>query len=316
MKAQFLIAELLNTPWALRREVLASHVQVLARWAASGAAGKPGGFNAFDDDEDDDRPRISAFEARRRDANNSVGGGIAVIPVFGTIVQRAGMMTEWCGGSSTQQIGNALRDAEADESISQILMEYDGPGGSVYGVSELGDEINRIKKVKPVVGAINSLAASAHYWLASQCSELYCTPGGEVGSIGVWTAHEDWSKAYAEAGIAVTLISAGKHKVEGNPYEPLSDEAKAFMQSRVDDYYGAFVKAVARGRNVGVDVVRGGMGQGRVLGASQAQSEKMIDGIKTMSEVIKDMRKSISRPAGRSALAAAQNQLRLADASV
>lgn len=311
MKAQFLIAELLNTPWSLRREVLASHAQVLARWAAGGAAGTPNGFHAMDDD-DDGQPRISAFEARRREANNRVGGGgIAVIPVIGTIVQRAGMMTEWCGGSSTQQVSAALRDAMADDTVAQILMEFDGPGGSVYGIAELGDEINQAKKTKPIVGAVNSCAASAHYWVASQCSELYCTPGGEVGSIGVWTAHEDWSKAYAEAGVNVTLISAGKHKVDGNPYAPLTDEAKAFMQSRVDDYYNAFVRAVARGRGVGVDAVRRGMGEGRVLGADAALAEKMIDGVATIGDVVKNMQKNISRPASRNARTAAENELRL-----
>ena len=47
----------------------------------------------------------------------------------------------------------------------------------------------------------------------------------------------------------LTGISAGKFKVEGNPYVPLDEQAQAFMQSRVDDYYNAFVEAVARLRS-------------------------------------------------------------------
>jgi signal peptide peptidase SppA len=228
------------------------------------------------------------------------GGGIAVIPVVGTITQRAGMMTEWCGGTSTQQISAALAEAMRDEAVGQILMEFDTPGGSVFGVAELGDEIHEAAKTKPVIGVANSLSASAGYWLMSQCSQAYVTPGGEVGSIGVWMAHEDWSKAMAESGVVTTMVSAGKFKVEGNPYEPLGEDARAFMQSRVDDYYGAFVKAVARGRGVGVQQVRDGMGQGRVLGADEALAQGMVDGVAPVAEVVRGMQrqmKASSRPA-------------------
>lgn len=313
MKGEFLIADLLATPWALRREVLAGHMQVLARWLD-----RSGPAVSLSDAPDADRS--NAFEARRRESNarmGSMGGaGIAVIPVVGTITQRAGMMTEWCGGTSTQQISAALADALRDEAVGQILMEFDTPGGSVFGVSELGDEIAEAAKTKPVIGVANSLSASAGYWLMSQCSKAYVTPGGEVGSIGVWMAHEDWSKAMAESGVVTTMVSAGKFKVEGNPYEPLGEDARAFMQSRVDDYYGAFVKAVARGRGVGVQQVRDGMGQGRVLGADEALAQGMVDGVATLADVVRRMQKDAraakaDRPARshRSALAAARLDL-------
>jgi signal peptide peptidase SppA len=311
MKGQFIVGELLATPWAMRREVLQGHAQVLARWLA-GHGDSP---VAMEDDEP--RERISAFEARRREAGARIGaGGIAVIPIYGTIVQRAGMMTEWCGGTSTQQISAALAAAMADDTVGQILMEFDSPGGSVYGVSELGDEINQAKKTKPITGFANSLSASASYWLMSQCSECWVTPGGEVGSIGVWMAHEDWSKALEESGVKTTLISAGKNKVEGNPYEPLNADAQGFMQSRVNDYYGAFTKAVARGRNVGVDQVRSGMGEGRVLGADQALAEKMVDGVAPLGEVVRRMQRTArqsSSARGRSAQSA-RNALALIEA--
>ena len=297
MKGEFLIADLLATPWALRREVMASHMQVLARWLD-----RSGPAVSLSDAPDADR--ANAFEARRRESNTRVGSiggaGIAVIPVVGTITQRAGMMTEWCGGTSTQQISAALGDALRDDAVGQILMEFDTPGGSVFGVSELGDEIAAAAKTKPIVGVANSLSASAGYWLMSQCSQAYVTPGGEVGSIGVWMAHEDWSKAMSDSGVVTTMVSAGKFKVEGNPYEPLGDDARAFMQSRVDDYYGAFVRGVARGRGVGVQQVRDGMGQGRVLGADEALAQGMVDGVAPVTEIVRRMQrqmKASSRPA-------------------
>ncbi|NDU92296.1 MAG: S49 family peptidase, partial [Ferrovum sp.] len=163
----------------------------------------------------------------------------------GVLTQRGNMVDALSGpgSTSTQMFTAALQDALADETVGQILIDIDSPGGSVYGVAELASEILNARSQKPVVAIANSLAASAAYWVGSAATEFYCTPGGEVGSIGVWQAHEDISGALLYEGIDVTLISAGKYKVEGNPYEPLTEEATAFLQSRVDEYYSVFVEA-------------------------------------------------------------------------
>ncbi|WP_300319245.1 S49 family peptidase [Accumulibacter sp.] len=223
------------------------------------------------------------------------------IPLYGVITQRGNMVDDVSGpGSvSTQQFAAALRQALADASVSQILIDIDSPGGSVYCVSELADEIAAARAQKPVVAIANSMAASAAHWIGCSASEFYVTPGGKVGSIDVWQAHFDYSLAFAAEGIQPTLISAGKYKVEGNPYVPLDEEAQGFMQSRVDDYYATFTKAVARGRGVPIAQVREGMGQGRVLGGDAAQAQGMIDGVATFDDVVRTMRrdgKSIARP--------------------
>ena len=286
MKHERFIAWCLATPWALMPERIAAYASVLAR-KFSGPINEAAA--AWDKDEPAAGPRAARGGAPR-------SGAIAVIPVYGTIVQRASQIDICEGGTSTQQISSMLRDALADDTVAQILLDIDSPGGSVYGVQELADEISQSKK--PVVAVANSLAASAAYWIGCSASEFYVTPGGEVGSIGVWQAHQDWSKALEEAGVNTTLISAGQFKVEGNPYQPLSQEARDFMQSRVNDYYTAFTKAVSKGRKVGIDAVRNGMGQGRVLGADAALNEKMIDGVMTFDQVVKKMSKSIRSGAG------------------
>lgn len=299
------LAYCLSTPWALQPERLSAYAAVLARRYAGRSAG-------FTHDPDDDAPsQRSAAAGRRTDARR---GAIAVVPVHGAIVQRSSQINVCDGGTSTEQIGASLRQALADETVSQILLDVDSPGGSVYGVGELADEIRAARASKPVIALANSLAASAAYWLATAAQEVYVTPGGEVGSIGVWMAHEDWSKALAEAGVDVTLISAGKYKTEGNPYGPLGDDARAFLQSRTDDYYAAFTRAVSRGRGVPIDAVRGGMGQGRVLGADAALSEKMVDGVLTFDQLVAKMQreqKPTTTRSARSALRAAQNELTL-----
>ena len=215
------------------------------------------------------------------------------MPLYGIITQRGNMADDVSGpGScSTQQFAASLQNALADDTVGQILIDIDSPGGSVYGVSELADLIYSARNQKPIIGIANSLAASAAYWIGSACSEFYCTPGGEVGSIGVYTAHQDVSKALEEEGVAVTLISAGRFKVEASPYGPLTDEARAAIQQSVDNYYGMFTKAVSRGRNVGIGQVRDGMGQGRCLSATDALAQNMIDDVMPFDDLIKKMQK-------------------------
>ena len=285
MNHQLLVAEYLATPWALMPERLSAVTAVIARWSGDARASDEVMHSVAAD--------RNARDARRQSSVSNSGGGIAVLPLYGIVTQRGNMVDDVSGPgtASTQQFSNLLRAALQDETVSQILIDIDSPGGSVYGVAELADEIVSARAQKPVVAIANSLAASAAYWIGCSASEFYVTPGGEVGSIGVWQAHQDYSKAMDEAGVKTTLISAGKFKVEGNPYAPLDEEAQGFMQSRVDDYYAAFTKAVTKGRGVPISQVRDGMGQGRVLGADAALASSMVDGIATFNDVVKKMRR-------------------------
>jgi signal peptide peptidase SppA len=244
----------------------------------------------------------SEIMAARRDstARTTNGGQIAVLPFYGVTTQRPPpAMASGSGLMSTQAFSGALQAAVNDDSVGGVLIDVDSPGGSVYGIQELANEIYQARSQKPIVAIANSLAASAAYWIGSAASEFYITPGGEAGSIGVFAAHQDQSKKLENEGVKTTLIHAGRYKVEGSPYGPLEDDAKAHMQARIDAYYGAFTRAVAKHRGTDVETVRSRMGEGRTYGASDAKAAGMVDDIATFDQVLSRMAKSIS--AGRSA---------------
>ena len=290
MKRNLLVDEFLSTPWALMPERLAAFAGIVQRWQKGEGASAAVLASIAADKE--------IVAARKQEAvRTGQGNNIAVLPFYGVVTQRGNMMDDVSGpgAASMQKFTSALRQALQDPGVGAILIDIDSPGGSVYGVEELASEIIASRSSKPIIGLANSLAASAAYWVGSACSELYVTPGGEVGSVGVWQAHEDWSKALEEAGVKTTFISAGKYKVEGNYTEPLGEDAHAFMQSRVDDYYAAFTKGVAKGRGVSIDVVRSDFGQGRVYGAQAALSAGMVDAVMTFDEVVKKMARDLKQ---------------------
>jgi signal peptide peptidase SppA len=213
-------------------------------------------------------------------------GSIAVIPVSGTVSMRMNLMSAISGGTSTELLGKQIQQAIADPSISVIVLNVDSPGGTVEGVPELHSLIMKARETKPVVASVNALSASAAYWISSAATEITMTPSGKVGSIGVFAMHQDLSAAAAAEGVKVNYISAGKYKTEGNPFEPLSDEARAAIQETVDAFYGMFVKDIAKGRGISAKEVQSGFGEGRLVLAPDAKSAGMIDRIETFDATL------------------------------
>lgn len=212
--------------------------------------------------------------------------GVAVIPVYGVINQRMTLMAEICGGTSCDRLTSQLRAAVADPSVTAVVLDIDSPGGTVTGVPELCTEILKLREQKQIIAVSNGMAASAAYWIAAACSKVVVTPSGEVGSIGVYMTHQDISGALDKAGVKIQFIQAAKYKTDGNPYEALSDSARADMQEGVDAYYEMFVNGVAAGRGVSAETVKADFGQGRMLMAKDAVAIGMADSIATLDEVV------------------------------
>jgi len=214
-------------------------------------------------------------------------GEIAVLPLFGPLTRRASMLTALFGGTSLEKWLAAFDKLVADSAVGAVVLDVDSPGGTVDGVPEAAEHIYKARGPKPIVAVANAWAASAAYWVASAADELIVTPSGEVGSIGVWLMHVDSSKHLEMLGEKVTVIAAGEHKAEWNPYEPLSEEAKEEGQRGVDHYYSMFASAVAKHRGVTPAKVRNGFGKGRMVRAQDALGEGMVDRIATLDQTVK-----------------------------
>ena len=195
-------------------------------------------------------------------------------------------MTEMSGATSAESFGKDFAKLLNNPDVDAIVLDVNSPGGAVYGVQEVSKQIFEARGIKPIVAVANHLMASAAYWIASSADEIVITPSGDVGSIGVFAVHSDMSAALEKAGVNVSLIKAGKYKVEGNPYEPLGEEARAAIQASVDEVYDAFIESVARNRGVKPAIVRNGFGEGRVVRANEAVKLGMADSVGTLEETI------------------------------
>lgn len=190
---------------------------------------------------------------------------------------------------SSVALSRAVTQAAVDPGIEAVVLDIDSPGGYVTGTQEAADAIFAARKKKRVTALVNPLAASAAYWLASQADTIIGVPSADVGSIGVFMCHYDFSAALADAGIRPTFIYAGDHKTEGNPTQPLGAEAKAFYQAEINKTHRDFVGAVARGRGTSAETVRMTFGKGRCLSARDALKLGMIDAIAPPDQAMQSM---------------------------
>jgi signal peptide peptidase SppA len=233
---------------------------------------------------------------------------VRVIDIAGPIVPHAGMMDNTSSSMrSVEGIQSDLRAAVADETVKQIMLHIDSPGGSAELIPEIAAEIRDARKSKPITAMANTMAGSGAYWIASAADEIVVTPSGSVGSIGVYGAHEDISALQEREGVRTTLVSAGKFKVEGNPFEPLTEDARAEMQRRVDAIYKTFVKEVATGRGITAKKVEDDFGQGRMVMAVDAVERGMADRVATFTQTLARLEKAASSSATPTATRAAEH---------
>jgi signal peptide peptidase SppA len=274
--------------WALQEEKLRQVSAFLVRKAKGGEA------LAAED-------MARAIPGTRQREVAQAEGQIAVIPVYGVLAQRMNMMMEFSGGTSMQMLAGAFRAALGDGNVKAIVFDHDSPGGTVAGTQELADEIYHSRGVKPIIAQVNSLSASASYWLAAASDEVVVTPGGEAGSVGAYRIHEDVTKMLEQDGIKVTIIRSGENKIRASGFEPLSQSEAEHQQSRVDQAGDAFVRSLARSRNVTLSAVRDRFGAGRMFGAEELVARGMADRIGTLEETLERFGSGLFNPVANAA---------------
>lgn len=235
---------------------------------------------------------------------------VAVIPLIGAIMPRGDAMSDMSGGGgvSLTRFQSEFQQVATDETVGAIVLEIDSPGGQVDLVPETAALIRSFRKEgRPIVAMANTMAASAAYWLAAAADEIVVTPSGMVGSIGVFQLHQNMEGAAQAMGIVPTYIFEGPRKVEGNPFAPMDDAARAAFQAEVRSAYEHFTADVATYRGASLKTVRADpegssektFGGGRAYSASQLKSLGLI-GKGGMVDRVDTLQGTLNRLMGRS----------------
>lgn len=211
-----------------------------------------------------------------------VANKVAVIPITGTLLNRFNW--SYSGATGYDYIRAVFDMALADNDVAGIVFDVHSGGGQVDGAFELAEHIFQNRGVKPSAAVVNAHAYSAAYLLASSAGKMYVPKTGGAGSIGVVTMHVDMSKMLADVGINITFIHAGKHKVDGNPYQSLPEGVRNRIQAKIDESYGMFVEAVARQRGLDTGAVKATEAQ--TFSAQEAADLGLVDAVMSPQDAL------------------------------
>lgn len=215
----------------------------------------------------------SAMPKEPRKSMASTTNGIGVVEISGVIGKKISMVESMCGGVDVNAIVGAVNALVDNPSVSTIVLDWNSPGGTVTGVPEAYDALLSAGRKKPLISYTDTQMCSAAQWLASASTAIYAAKSAQVASVGVYNMVLDRSAQLAKDGIRVDPISAGKFKLTGASFKPLSSDERAMMQDRVDAIHSDFKKAVTRGRNVPDSAM-----EGQCLTGEQGTKCGMIDG--------------------------------------
>lgn len=232
--------------------------------------------------------------------------GVAVIPIHGSLVKRSLGMEAASGLTSYGEIAAMLDAALADPQVSGILLDIDSPGGEASGSFELARRVREVAAQKPVWAVANDAAYSAAYAIAASAQRLFVTETGGVGSIGVIALHVDQSVKDAKDGYHYTAITAGAHKNDYSPHEPLSDAARTELQGEVDRLYAIFTEHVAAMRSLDLDAVRAT--EAGLFFGTNAVTQGLADGVQTLEAALSQFHSYLN--ARQSALTRSPSQVR------
>lgn len=210
--------------------------------------------------------------------------GFAVIPVHGLLLNK--FSSYWGYVTGYNYIRSMMNAALADEEVEAIVLDINTPGGEAAGCPELADEIYAAREIKPIVAMVDANAYSAGCWIMSAASpgRVFITPSGGTGSVGVISMHVSMKGMLEDFGVKVTLMYAGEHKADGNPFEDLPDSVREERERVLAEIYGIFTAAVARNRGIPEKAVRDT--QARIFRANEALRLGFVDAVRSAADAI------------------------------
>ena len=234
------------------------------------AQAKQAEWEARTDREDDEEPDFPPLYERM--------GDVGVIKIEGSLVPGEAGWMRYFGITGYADIKAAVLEGLADKGAKSLMIFSNSGGGSVAGVEDAESFIAQVAQHKPT-SAYSEFSASAAYWLTSAAGHITTSPTGVNGSLGVIRVVTEYSKAFEKDGITKTVMRAGRYKALGNPFEPLSEDGKAEIQSKLDDLYQIFIDVVARNRGTTAIIADQVMGQGREFLGKRGLEAGLVDSI-------------------------------------
>jgi ClpP class serine protease len=233
----------------------------------------------------------AVYESRDLQAVCDIVDGIAILYVEGPTTHKPGWFFD-----CYESIVSRFRTAMLSEEVLAVLLKLDTPGGDASGVFEAVAEMLNIKAAagKPVYAFADEECYSAGYALSCVADETYLPESGGLGSIGVIAHMGSYAEADKKAGFDVRVITSGARKADGDPNIPITDEAEAEVQKRVDGLAQIFFRTVATARGLSVESVQ--KLEANSFYGESAVTNGLADGVMSLADLMSAISTSLGSP--------------------
>ncbi len=220
---------------------------------------------------------------------------VAVVPAQGAISTQSGGPFE-SGGITSKAMVKTLRRLAHDNAVKAVVLRIDSPGGSPLASDLIWHEVMELRKTKPVVASVGSMAASGGYYIACAAQRIFAEPSSIVGSIGVFGGKVVFGPALQEIGVNSVTFPASRAEGAGqraaylSPLIPWDDPTRERVRTLMPSIYDLFVQRVSLGRKMPEDKVRANA-EGRIWSGPQGLERGLIDELGGLDQAIRTARR-------------------------
>lgn len=220
------------------------------------------------------------FNAQISSAQNSGANRYpVVIDIIGLIIKYSDW---WYTG--TQTILQILKNIEANENISGVVLNVDSGGGMLSGTPELADFIFNMQT--PTIGFTRGYACSAGNWILGACKHRMASPfADKIGSIGVFLSYQDFTALFEKYGAKYYEIYAPQSTEKNQEFREMLKGNEKLYQEELRKNADLFISEMKRfyGDNLKDD---GHIFAGKTYNPQEAKKIGLIDELGTLEDAL------------------------------
>lgn len=217
---------------------------------------------------------------------------------FGSSEERKVAVVELTGPiMSSKDVVAELYKHAYKEDIAGIVLRIDSPGGAVGPSQEIYNAVKELKKRKPIIASMASVAASGGLYSALSATKVLANPGTVTGSIGVIMQFPNLAEVADKVGFKMVTIKSGKLKDVGNPFRSMNSEEEDYLNKTILAAQDQFVAAVVEGRGLEEEKVRS-FADGRILTGLMAKDLGIVDQLGGLHDAARLIFEELESPLG------------------
>ena len=183
--------------------------------------------------------------------------------------------------SLREEITALLTIANQDD---EVLLRLENPGGTVHEHGLAASQLLRLRQRDiPLVVAVDKVAASGGYLMASTANKIIAAPFAIIGSIGVLAQIPNFHRVLEKHGVDFEQITAGKYKRTITMFGKNTDEDRKKLKQDLEGIHDLFKSSVTAHREE-LDIEQ--VATGEHWYGQQALELKLVDELMTSDDYL------------------------------